>query len=187
LRICPAYCRPTCGTPASELAELDGSNLDRSWIEFGGSDRFSGVALGYALIGADDDALDQFGDFTPAADNSAGADSDGLAGATVYDYTIGPGAHTVDGQTMYDANILNVLFADGNHVEIDTVPGEFTNFLDCTSIGCGDRTEAWGSTTPQLLYDSLTTAQFPSEVFNLADYLPPDAWFPDINGMFPPA
>jgi hypothetical protein len=75
LRICPAYCRPTCGTPASELAELDGSNLDRSWIEFGGSDRFSGVALGHALIGADDDALDQFGDFTPAADNSAGADS----------------------------------------------------------------------------------------------------------------
>jgi hypothetical protein len=35
------------------VAELDGSNLDRSWIEFGGSDRFSGVALGYALIGAD--------------------------------------------------------------------------------------------------------------------------------------
>ena len=86
---------------------------------------------------------------------------------------------------MYDANILNVLFGDGNHVEIDTVPGEFTNFLDCTSLGCGDRTEAWGSTTPQLLYDSLTTAQFPSEVLNLADYLPPDAWFPDINSMFP--
>ena len=124
------------------------------------------MALGHALIGADDDALDQFGDFTPAADNSAGADSDGLAGATVYDYAIGPGAHTVDGQTMYDANILNVLFADGNHVEIDTVPGEFTNFRDCTSIGCGDWTETWGSTTPQLLYDSLTTAQFRSEVFD---------------------
>lgn len=87
---------------------------------------------------------------------------------------------------MYDANILNALFADGNHVKIDTVPGEFTNFLDCTSIGCGDWTETWGSTTPQLLYDSLTTAQFPSEVFNFADYLPPDAWFPDIYSMFPP-
>jgi hypothetical protein len=24
-----------CGIPASELAELDGWNLDRSWIEFG--------------------------------------------------------------------------------------------------------------------------------------------------------
>jgi hypothetical protein len=53
VEVCPAYCRPTCGSPASEVAELDGSNLDRSWIEFGGSDRFSGVALGYALIGAD--------------------------------------------------------------------------------------------------------------------------------------
>jgi hypothetical protein len=41
----------------------------------------------------------------------------------VYDYAIGPGARTVDGQTMCDANILNVSFADGNHVEIDTVPG----------------------------------------------------------------
>ena len=27
--------------------------------------------------------------------------------------------------------------------------------------------------------------QFPSEVFNIADYLPPDAWFPDIYEMFP--
>ena len=91
----------------------------------------------------------------------------------MYDYAIGPGARTVDGQTMCDANIFNVSFADGNHVEIDTVPGEFTNFLDCTSIGCGDWTESWGSTTPQLLYDSCATAQFPSEVFNLADYLRP--------------
>jgi hypothetical protein len=32
----------------------------------------------------------------------------------------------------------------------------------------------------------LTTSQFPSEVFNLADHLPPDDWFPVVNEMFPP-
>lgn len=133
-----------------------------------------------------DNAIYQFGNFTPAADNPNGTDLDGLSGATVYDYTIGPGAQTVDGQTIYDANIFNVFLADGNHIEIDTIPGQLTNFLDCTSIGCGDWTEAWGSTTPQLLYDSLITAQFPTEVFNIANYLPPDAWFPDVYSMFPP-
>lgn len=37
-----------------------------------------------------DNAVYQFGDFTPAADNPSGIDSDGLGGATVYDYTLGP-------------------------------------------------------------------------------------------------
>jgi len=32
----------------------------------------------------------------------------------------------VDGQTTYDLNNLNVMLADGNQIEITTVPGEFT-------------------------------------------------------------
>jgi hypothetical protein len=91
----------------------------------------------------------------------------------------------VDGTTMYDLNDFNVFLANGDHIEIDTVPGQYTNLLEVTPNGSGDWIETWGSTTPHLVWDSLTTSQFPSEVFNLADYLPPDAWFPDIYEMFP--
>ena len=52
--------------------------------------------------------------------------------------------------------------------------------------GSGDWIETWGSTTPKLVFDGLTSAQFPSEVFNIANYLPPDDWFPVITSMFPP-
>lgn len=133
-----------------------------------------------------DNAIYHFGDFTAATDNPTGIDSDGLAGASVYDFTIGPGGNVVDGTTMYDLNDFNVFLANGDHIEIDTVPGQYTNFLEVTPNGSGDWVETWGSTTPQLMWDSLTTSQFPGEVFNLAGYLPPDAWFPDIYDMFPP-
>jgi hypothetical protein len=133
-----------------------------------------------------DDVTYHYGDFTVAADNASGIDSDGLAGATVYDVTLGPGAKTVDGVTAYDLNVLNVFLADGNHIEIDTVPGDYTNFLYSTPTESGDWIEAWGSSTPTLVYDTLTTSQFPSEAFNVVDYLPPDAWFPDFSSMLPP-
>jgi hypothetical protein len=58
-----------------------------------------------------DNAVYQFGDLTPAADNPSGIDSDGLAGASIYDTTFGPGAQLVDGQTTYDLNNLNVMLA----------------------------------------------------------------------------
>jgi hypothetical protein len=32
----------------------------------------------------------------------------------------------------------------------------------------------------------MTSAQFPTEVFNVANYLPPDDCFPVITSMFPP-
>lgn len=118
-----------------------------------------------------DNAIYHFGDFTAAADNPGG---------------IGPGGKVVDGATTYDLNDFNVFLTNGDHIEIDTVPGEYTNFLDVTSSGSGDWLESWDSTTPTLVYDSLTTSQFPSEVFNLADYLPPDDWFPVVTKMFPP-
>jgi len=50
----------------------------------------------------------------------------------------------------------------------------------------GDWIETWGSTTPKVLFDGLTGSQFPSELFNIANYLPPDDWFPVITSMFPP-
>jgi hypothetical protein len=40
------------------------------------------------------------------------------------------------------------------------------------------------ATFPQLR--RLTSAQFPTEVFNVANYLPPDDWFAVITSMFPP-
>jgi hypothetical protein len=128
-----------------------------------------------------DNAIYHVGDFTPAADNASGIDSAGLAGASVYDFTLGPGAGGA-----YDLNDLNVFLANGNHIEIDTVPGQYTNFLDVTSTGSGDWIQNAGSSTPTLLWDSLTTSSFPTEVFNPANYLPPDSWFPDITSMFPP-
>jgi len=103
----------------------------------------------------------------------------------VYDFTIGPGGNVVDGTAMYDLNDFNVFLANGDHIEIDTVPGQYTNFLEVTPAGSGDWVEAWGSSTPSLMWDALTNSQFPAEVFNIANYLPPDAWFPDINSMFP--
>lgn len=133
-----------------------------------------------------DNAIYHFGNFTPAADNPSGADSDGLSGASVYDFTLGPGANSVDGQTTFDLNDLNAFLANGDHVEIDTVPGDYTNFLDVTPAGSGDWIESAGSSTPTLVWDSLPTSQFPAEVFNPTDYLPPDAWLPDITSMFPP-
>lgn len=133
-----------------------------------------------------DDVTYHYGDFTAAADNPSGIDSGGLAGATVYDVTLGPGAKTVDGATTYDMNNLNVFLADGNHIEITTDPGQWTNYLYSTPTGSGDWIEYAGSSTPTLLYDTLTNAAFPTEAFNLADYLPPDAWFPDFYSMFPP-
>jgi hypothetical protein len=133
-----------------------------------------------------DNAIYHFGSFTAAADNPTGIDSGGLAGASVYDFTIGPGGKVVDGTTMYDFNNFNVVLANGDHIEIDSIPGKFTNFLYVTPTGSGDWIEPWGSTTPHLVWDALTTSQFPAEVFNVANYLPPDVWFPDISSMFPP-
>ncbi|HME78793.1 MAG TPA: hypothetical protein VKI00_25020 [Mycobacterium sp.] len=133
-----------------------------------------------------DDVTYHFGDFTPAADNPSGIDSDGLAGATVYDVVLGPGAKTVDGATTYDLQNLSVFLGDGDHVTITTDPGEFTNYLYSTPTDSGDWIEYAGSSTPTLIYDTLTNSQFPSEIFNIANYFPPDDWLPDFYSMLPP-
>ena len=133
-----------------------------------------------------DSASYQFGTFSPAAGNSAGADSEGLSGASVYDFTIGPGGKVVDGQTTFDYNTLSAFLANGDHIEIDTVPGAFTNYVEATPTDSADWIQYAGSSTPTLIYDTLPNPAFPAEVFNPADYLPPDAWLPDISSMFPP-
>jgi hypothetical protein len=146
-------------------------------VDVTGSPFAEGVSGSYDVSELDvstpyvDDVTYHFGDFTAAADNPGG---------------IGPGAKTVDGATTFDSNILNVFLGDGNHVEIDTVPGEFTNYLYSTPTESGDWVEYAGSSTPTLLYDTLTNPSFPAEVFNVADYMPPDAWLPDFSSMFPP-
>jgi hypothetical protein len=68
-----------------------------------------------------DNAIYHFGDFTAAADNPAAS--------------IPAGGKVVDGTTTYDLNDFNVFLANGDHIEIDTVPGEYTNFLDVTNRG----------------------------------------------------
>jgi hypothetical protein len=57
------------------VEKLDGSNLDRGWIEFGRADRFCGVATAMHSSALIDNAVYQFGDLTPAADNPSGIDS----------------------------------------------------------------------------------------------------------------
>jgi hypothetical protein len=90
-----------------------------------------------------DNAVHEFGDLTPAADNPSGIDSDGLAGASIYDTTFGPGAQVVDGQTTYDLNDLNVMLADGNHIEITTVPSSRTSWRSLrTAQRTGSKTRA---------------------------------------------
>ena len=97
-------------------------------------------------------------------------------------YQFGDFTAAEDNPTGIDSDVS---LANGDRIEIDTVPGEYTNFLEAAPSGSEDWVETWGSSIPQLLWDSLTTSQFPSEVFNIADDLPPDAWFPDIYEMFP--
>ncbi|MBV8863325.1 MAG: hypothetical protein JO082_07870 [Mycobacterium sp.] len=136
-----------------------------------------------------DDVTYNFGTFTPAADNSSGIDSDGLSGATVYDIVLDPGGKTVDGATTYGLGNLNVFLADGNHVEITSDPGVFTNYLYNTPTESGDWIEYGGSSTPTLVYDTLANPSFPTELFNGASSLiggTPDAWLPGFDSMFPP-
>jgi len=136
-----------------------------------------------------DDVTYNFGNFTPAADNPGGIDSDGLSGASVYDVVLDPGGNTVDGATTYGLQNLNVFLADGVHIEITTDPGDFTNYLYSTPTDSGDWIEYAGSSTPTLLYDTLTNPAFPTEIFNAASSLiggTPDAWLPDFFSMFPP-
>ncbi|MDT5205898.1 MAG: hypothetical protein QOD34_2534 [Mycobacterium sp.] len=157
-----------------------------------GSSFTDGISGSYAVSEEDystsvmDNAIYHFGAFTPAADNAGGLDSGNLAGASLYDFTVGPGGKVVDGVTMYDFNDFSLTLANGNHIEIDTVPGVFTNFLETTANGSGDWIEPWNSPTPQLLFDGLISSHFPADVFNIANYLPPDEWFPVMDSMFPP-
>jgi len=132
-----------------------------------------------------DNATYHFGDFTPSTDNVAGIDG-GLAGATLYDLTYGPGGKIVDGTTMYDLNIITLTDLEGGmHFDIYTFPGLFTTFYEETPTGVADWIEPWGSTTPHLLFSSLSDSAFPEAAYNLASILPPDEWFPVMTEMFP--
>jgi hypothetical protein len=161
-------------------------------VDVAGSSFANGISGSYDVTENDistpyfDNVSYMFGDFTPAADNASGIDTDGLAGASVYDMVFGPGGKTVDGATTYDLQNLNVFLADGDHVMITTDPGDFTNYLFSTPTDSGDWIQYAGSSTPTLIYDTLTNPSFPTEVFNLADYFPPDDWFPDFFSTFPP-
>jgi hypothetical protein len=161
-------------------------------VDVAGSSFAGGISGSYDVSENDistpylDEATYTFGNFTPAADNAGGIDTDGLAGATVYDMVLGPGGKTVDGATTYDLQDLNVFLANGDHVWIITDPGEFTDYIYSTPTDSGDWIQMAGASAPTLIYDTLTNPSFPTEVFNVADYLPPDAWFPDFFSMFPP-
>ena len=61
-----------------------------------------------------------------------------MAGASIYDTTFRPRAQVVDGRTTCDLNNLNVMLADGNQIEITTVPSEFANFLEVTANGTAE-------------------------------------------------
>lgn len=127
-----------------------------------------------------DNSMYTYSTFTPAPDNPGGIDSEGLAGATVYDYSVGPGSGELAGEPTYLLNNLVVNYADGTTTDMTTDPGVYTNFLDTTSTGSGDWIEFAGQSTPTLLWDTLNSSAFPAALFNPADVLPPDIWFPDL-------
>ena len=129
-----------------------------------------------------DNSIYQYSNFIPAATNPSGIDSDGLSGASVYDFTLGPGAAVnAAGQPTVLFNDLSAAYPSGAHTEITTLTNEFTNFLVSNGTGSGDWIELAGQSTPTLLWDSLTTDVLP----NLPNVLPPDLWFPNLAEMFP--
>jgi hypothetical protein len=160
-------------------------------VEVAGSDFAGGVSGSYNVSELDvatpyvDDVTYQFGNFTPAADNPGGIDSDGLAGAVMHDVVLGPGSKIVDGVTTYKFENVDVQFGNGDQVVITSDPGAWTNFNYSTPTESGDWIQFAGSSTPTMVYDTLPSPSFPTEVFNLAGYLPPDLWFPDFNSAIP--
>jgi hypothetical protein len=133
-----------------------------------------------------DEATYQFGNFTAdAANNPTGTDGD-LAGATVYDMVLGPGGKTVDGATTFEIQDFNVFLANGDHVWIIDDPGVFSEYISSTPTDSGVWYTLGDSTTPTLLYDTLTNPSFPTEVFTEGNYLPYDYWLPVFDSMFPP-
>jgi hypothetical protein len=137
---------------------------------------------------ARDQAIYKFGEFTPSQSNTTGIDSDDLAGTKVYDYWSGPFGTNAEGDPTYRMNNLNIFYGDGDRTEIHTVTGDYTTFL----IGEGHSTGEWilyaGQTTPQELWDSLPSSQFPTEYIDTLsqNVLPPDDWFPLGNGDLGP-
>ena len=55
-------------------------------------------------------------------------------------------------QTTYDLSNLYAMLADGNQIEITTVPGEFTNFLEVTTNGTADWIENADQTPPAAVF-----------------------------------
>lgn len=161
-------------------------------VDVAGSSFAGGIAGSYDVSENDistpylDEATYDFGNFTAAAGNTSDIDSGGLAGAKVYDMVLDPGGKTVDGATTYGLQDFNVFLANGDHVWIITDPGQWTDYIYNTPTESGDWIQMAGSSAPTLIYDTLTNPAFPTEVFNVADYLPPDSWFPDFFSMFPP-
>lgn len=132
-----------------------------------------------------DHAIYNYSAFTPNTDsNPTGTDSEGLAGAKVNDWWHGPFGTDAAGDTTFSINKLNVYYADGAHAKVITVPGDHTIYF----YNDGHEGGAWildaGQTTPHMLWDSLTSSEFPSTYFGdlLQNVMPPDDWFPLGNG-----
>jgi hypothetical protein len=127
-----------------------------------------------------DHAIYKFGDFTPSASNTAGIDSDDLAGTKVNDFWTGPFGTNAAGDPTFHTNTLNIFYGDGAHTEVTTVSGQYTNFLIGDGHASGDWVLEAGQTTPRVLWDSLPTSEFPTSYFSdlLQNVLPPDDWFP---------
>jgi hypothetical protein len=197
-------CTLVSGGPPTDVAYYGFRPLFEQWVdnqptnvEVPGSAFVNGVSGSYGVSENDiatpylDEVTYQFGNFTPAADNTGDIDSDGLSGATVYDMVLDPGGKSVDGATTYGLQNLNVFFGDGNHLQITTDPGLFTNYLYNTPTDSGDWIQFAGSSSPTLVYDTLTNPHFPTALFDAASSLvgvggTPDLWLPDFSMMFPP-
>ena len=127
----------------------------------------------------------QYGNFVPAADNTAGTDSLGLSGASVTDVAYGPGAGMTSSGPTYLFNHLDVQYASGLQTEVTTETGKFTNVFEGTSTGSGDWLIMPGASTPILLWDSLPSPSMP-DLSGVFSTLPPDLWGPDWATAFPP-
>lgn len=123
-----------------------------------------------------------YGTFTPAADNPDGSYSDGLSGASVYDFRFGPGMGATSTGQLGDvpsgqpgdlADYTIAAYPNGAFTGVLTVPGEFQNVFEFDGTGAADFIYYAGQDKPVMLFDTL----YDPAPLQAPDLLPPDVYF----------
>lgn len=119
-----------------------------------------------------DTSVYYYGDFTPSATNTTDIDSDGLSGASVYNFVFFPSTpvESPDPQGILDN--LEVSYPGGGFTDVSTADG-VQNIFESNLTGEADWIYLPGQANPVELFDG-----FPDPApLAVPDVLPPDLWF----------